>query len=55
MIAAAHAVSARLPPKQRAFLVAQRIDPLPIAVLISGGGTTLRNLIEKIERRIVAR
>jgi formyltetrahydrofolate-dependent phosphoribosylglycinamide formyltransferase len=24
------------------------IDPLPIAVLISGGGTTLRNLIEKI-------
>src|SRR5262245_16698145 len=24
-------------------------SPLPIAVLISGGGTTLRNLIEKIQ------
>jgi phosphoribosylglycinamide formyltransferase-1 len=25
--------------------------PLPVAVLISGGGTTLRNLLEKIQRR----
>jgi len=27
--------------------------PLPIAVLISGGGTTLRNLIEKIQSRLL--
>jgi formyltetrahydrofolate-dependent phosphoribosylglycinamide formyltransferase len=29
--------------------VSQPDSPLPVAVLISGGGTTLRNLIEKIE------
>ena len=28
---------------------AKRNSPLPIAVLISGGGTTLRNLLEKID------
>ena len=30
-------------------MTAKSIHPLPIAVLISGGGTTLRNLIERIK------
>ncbi len=30
-------------------MTAKPIHPLPIAVLISGGGTTLRNLIERIQ------
>ena len=30
--------------------MSQAISPLPIAVLISGGGTTLRNLIERQQR-----
>ncbi len=28
-------------------------EPLPVAVLISGGGTTLRNLIERVERGVL--
>src|SRR5437868_6363561 len=30
------------------FTLGQKVSPLRLAVLISGGGTTLRNLIEKI-------
>ena len=30
------------------FTLGQRVSPLRLAVLISGGGTTLRNLIQKI-------
>ncbi len=32
------------------FTLGQHVSPLRIAVLISGGGTTLRNLIEKIAK-----
>jgi phosphoribosylglycinamide formyltransferase-1 len=31
-------------------MLAAHANPLPIAILISGGGTTLRNLIERIEQ-----
>src|ERR1700733_13493922 len=34
-----------------AFTLGQKVSPLRLAVLISGGGTTLRNLLDKIAVR----